>query len=75
LEEMVNLASSQTNRVYRRIHKIQEPFGEGEDWLQRYLAVHPELLPVHDLEGIESCLKLVGRELNAIDLLFVDERD
>ena len=57
---------------HAHLHKIQEPLREDEDWLQRYLAAHPELLPMRDLEGIESNLRLVGRELEGIDLLFVD---
>jgi len=65
---------NQESNISSRIHKIQEPPGKDEDWLQRYLDAHPELLPMRDLEGIESNLKLIGRELNGIDLLFVDEK-
>jgi len=60
--------------VGSRMHKIQGSFKEGEEWLQRYLGTHPELLPLRDLEGIESSLKLIGRELSNIDLLFADEK-
>jgi hypothetical protein len=57
-----------------RVRRIQGHLGQSEGWLQRYLANHPELLPTVDLDGIESELRLIGRELAAIDLLFVDER-
>lgn len=56
------------------LHKLAKPFGPDEAWLQRYLANHPELLPLRDLEGIEAIPRLIGRELLGIDLLFADDR-
>jgi len=60
--------------MYNRIHRIEGTFEHSEDWLQRYLATHAELLPTRDLEGISSKLRLIGRELGGMDLLFMDER-
>jgi len=56
------------------LRKVTEPLGTDEAWLQRYLANHPELLPLRDLEGIDATLRLIGRELLGIDLLFADDR-
>ncbi len=57
-----------------RLFKIEGERVNDEAWLQKYLAGHPELLPLRDLEGVESKLRLVGIELGGIDLLFIDER-
>ena len=57
-----------------RLHKIEVIKDDDEDWLQRYLANHPELLPMHDLEGHQTELRLIGREILDIDLLFVDRK-
>lgn len=56
------------------LHKLTQPFRPDEAWLQRYLANHPELLPLRDLEGIETIPRLIGREPLGIDLLFADSR-
>jgi hypothetical protein len=60
--------------LYERIHQLQEKFQSNEDWLQRYIGKHPEVLPMRDLEGIDLRLRLIARELKDIDLLFADER-
>jgi hypothetical protein len=62
--------------VRDRLHKIELNFRGDEEWLQKYLATHPSLLAcaLADIEGIEPKLRLIGRELEGIDLLFVDER-
>jgi hypothetical protein len=60
--------------LYERIHQLQEQFQSDEDWLQRYIGKHPEVLPMRDLEGIEPGLRLIARELKDMDLLFADER-
>jgi hypothetical protein len=59
--------------LYERIHQLQEQFQPKEDWLQRYIGKHPEVLPMLDLEGIDLGLRLIARELKDIDLLFADE--
>ncbi len=56
-----------------RLHKLTEPLGTDEAWLQRYLANHPELFPLRDLEGIDATPRLIGRELLGIDLLLADD--
>ena len=65
---------NQESNSSSRIHRIQGEFGASEDWLQEYLGNNPNLLPMRDLEGIESNLRLIGRELSNIDLLFADEK-
>ena len=60
--------------MINRIYKIDQSFEPNEGWLQKYLASHPEILPVQDLDGISSPLQLIARELIGIDLLFVNER-
>lgn len=57
-----------------RVHKIKGKVGKDEAWIQKYLADNPELLTTIDLDGIKTELHLIGRELNQIDLLFVDKR-
>lgn len=57
-----------------RIHKIEGEFNRSEDWLQEYIANYPNILPLRDLEGIETDLILLGREFLGIDILFVDKR-
>ncbi len=56
------------------LHKIEGEFGANEDWLQRYIGSHPEVLPTRDLEGMETPLRLIAREAGNIDLLFADKR-
>jgi hypothetical protein len=57
-----------------RIHKIDGPFEKNEEWLQKYLAAKPDLLPLRDLEGVPTRLRLIARELLGIDLLFADDQ-
>ena len=42
--------------------------------MQKYLAAKPDLLPLQDLEGVDSKLRLIARELLGIDLLFADNQ-
>jgi len=57
-----------------RVHKIEGPFEESEEWLQKYLATKPDLLPLRDLEGADSKLRLIAREQLEMGLLFADEQ-
>jgi len=56
------------------IHRVAQSFELNEEWLQKYLASHPEILPLRDLDGIDSPLRLLARELIGIDLLFANEK-
>src|SRR5579884_1574874 len=57
-----------------RISEVPEQWESNEEWLQKYLANNPSLLPMQDLEGVNRPLRLISRELNGIDLLFVDDQ-
>lgn len=66
-------AARQEDSANGHMHKIQGQFEEGEEWLQKYLGSHSDLLPMRDLEGIDFKLRLIGRELSGMDLLFADK--